>query len=146
MMNMKNEREQNKSATPSVHTNKSTTKTPQWQVVLDELIESGEDGITSWDMIVKHHITRTAAHICTLKKMGYEIFSALEYHDGKNYSRYWMEVEEDDDEDEDSEDWYDAYAESEAIFEATGRWVIPEQLRAQAEYDAYGEWKNTRGW
>lgn len=135
MMSMKNEREQNKSATPSVHTNKSTTKTPQWQVVLDELIESGEDGITSWDMIVKHHITRTAAHICTLKKMGYEIFSALEYHDGKNYSRYWMEVEEDDDEDDEDCAYHDYVDEP---------YVDEDRLRNIAEWEALGSWMSGR--
>lgn len=135
MMSMKNEREQNKSATPSVHTNKSTTKTPQWQVVLDELIESGEDGITSWDMITKHHITRTAAHICTLKKMGYEIFSALEYHDGKNYSRYWMEVEEDDDEDDDDCAYHDYVDEP---------YVDEDRLRNIAEWEALGSWMSGR--
>ena len=136
MMSMKNEREQNKSATPSVHTNKSTTKKPQWQVVLDELIENGENGITSWDMIMKHHITRTAAHICTLKKMGYEIFSALEYHDGKNYSRYWMEVEEDE-EDSDNED----YAYHDYVDEP---YVDEDRLRNIAEWEALGSWMSRR--
>ena len=134
-MSMKKEREQNKSATPSVHTNKSTTKTPQWQVVLDELIESGEDGITSWDMIVKHHITRTAAHICTLKKMGYEIFSALEYHDGKNYSRYWMEAEEDEEEDDDDCAYHDYVDEP---------YVDEDRLRNKAEWEALGSWMSRR--
>lgn len=135
MMSMKNEREQNKSATPSVHTNKSTTKTPQWQVVLDELIESGEDGITSWDMIMKHHITRTAAHICTLKKMGYEIFSTLEYNNGKNYSRYWMEVEEDDDDDDEDCAYHDYVNEP---------YIDEDRLRNIAEWEALGSWMSRR--
>lgn len=136
MTSMKNEREQNKSATPSVHTTNNSTKKPQWQVVLDELIENGEDGITSWDMIMKHHITRTAAHICTLKKMGYEIFSALEYHDGKNYSRYWMEVEEDE-EDSDNED----YAYHDYVDEP---YVDEDRLRNIAEWEALGSWMSRR--
>lgn len=107
-MAMRNEREQNKSTTLSVHTNDSTTKKPQWQVVLDELVENEEDGITSWDMITKHHITRTAAHIATLKKMGYEIESVNETNNGTTYSRYFLvEDEDEEDEPEECEDQYE---------------------------------------
>lgn len=90
-MTMKKERAQSeKTNTLSVHTNNSTTKKTQWQVVLDELYDNYYDGITSWDMITKHHITRTAAHIATLKKMGYEIKSVNETNNGVTYSRYFV--------------------------------------------------------
>lgn len=123
-------------ATQSKNHNHSSTKKPQWQVVLDELIENGEDGITSWDMIMKHHITRTAAHICTLKKMGYEIFSALEYHDGKNYSRYWMEVEEDEEDSDDDDCAYHDYVDE--------PYVDEDRLRNIAEWEALGSWMSRR--
>lgn len=126
----KKERAQAMPTTPSVHTDNSNTKRTQWQVVLDELIEQGEEGITSWDMIVRHHITRTAAHICTLKKMGYNILSCNETNDGVTYSRYWLEEQED--EEDDDEDY--AYHEEE--------WNP--RLQARADYDAYGAWVNNR--
>lgn len=125
-----------KTTTPLVHTTNGSTKKPQWQVVLEELIESGEDGITSWDMIVKHHITRTAAHICTLKKMGYEIFSTLEYKDGKNYSRYWMEVEEDEEDFDDDDCAYHDYVDE--------PYVNEDRLRNIAKWEALGSWMSGR--
>lgn len=76
------------------HNNK---KKPQWQVVLQELRRCTRKGITSWDMITKHHITRTASCICTLKKMGYDIESKIETNNGSNYSRYWLRDDIDDD-------------------------------------------------
>ena len=115
-MTMKNERVQNKSTTPSVHTSNSTTKKPQWQVVLDELYDNYYDGITSWDMITKHHITRTAAHIATLKKMGYDIKSVNETNNSVTYSRYFVidefyeiENQKDDDEREEADDFDDEW-------------------------------------
>lgn len=48
-------------------------------------------------MIVKHRITRTAAYICTLRKMGYGIESKNEHGDGVTYSRYWLRDDIDDD-------------------------------------------------
>ena len=63
---------------------------PQHQIVLEELQANPIDGITSWDMITRHRITRTAAHICFLKKCGYEIVTKPETRDGKVYSRYWI--------------------------------------------------------
>lgn len=125
----KKERAQAMPTTPSVHTDNSNTKKTQWQVVLDELLEAGEDGITAWDMIVKHHITRTADCVFKLKKMGYPIFSIIETNNGKNYSRYWLEDEEDDGDDDDY-----AYHEEE--------WNP--RLQARADYDAYGAWVNNR--
>lgn len=69
-------------------------KKTQVQIVLEELQANPERGITSWDMIVRHRITRTAAHICRLKRAGYTIESKLEHRDGKVFSRYWLKEEE----------------------------------------------------
>lgn len=103
-------------ATQSQNHNHSTTKIPQWQVVLDELYDNYYDGITSWDMITKHHITRTAAHIATLKKMGYDIKSVNETNNGVTYSRYFVidefyEIEnpKDDDEREEADGFDDEW-------------------------------------
>lgn len=85
-------------ATQSSNRENDNTARTQIQVVLDELEQNREDGITSWDMITKHHITRTAAHICMLKKMGHKIESKNETKDGVTYSRYWLE-------DDAEEDW-----------------------------------------
>lgn len=65
-------------------------KKTQMQIVLEELEANRELGITSWDMIIKHHITRLAAHICKLRQRGYVIESELQTRDGKVYSRYWL--------------------------------------------------------
>lgn len=121
-MDMRSERVQNESTTPSVHTSNCTTKKTQWQVVLDELLEAGEDGITAWDMIVKHHITRTADCIFKLKKMGYPIFSVIETNNGKNYSRYWLEDEEDDGDDDDDAAFHDYVDEPYIDEDRESRW------------------------
>lgn len=99
-------------ATQSQNHSHSTTKIPQWQVVLDELYGNYYDGITSWDMITKHHITRTAAHIATLKKMGYDIKSVNETNNGVTYSRYFVidefyEIENPKDDDREEADDFD---------------------------------------
>lgn len=134
-------------ATQSQNHKDNTTKKPQWQVVRDELIDHEQDGITSWDMISRHHITRTAAHIATLKKMGYEISSVNETNNGVTYSRYFLVDEEEiEDEEEDEEDGDNIDALIEEIWEATGKWVSPERLEARAKYDAQCTWRNTRGW
>lgn len=136
-MDMKNEREQNKSATPSVHTSNNSTKKPQWQVVFEELERHPVDGITSWDMITRHHITRTAAHICTLRKMGFNIVSKNETKDGVTYSRYWFlgDDEEDEDEDDDYEVFHDYVDEP---------YVDEDRLKNIAEWEALGEWMSRR--
>lgn len=131
-------------ATQSQNHSHSTTKIPQWQVVLDELIASGEDGITSWDMITKHHITRTAAHIATLRKWGYEIASINETNNGVTYARYIFISDEDVEEDDDDCENVDSLIEE--IWETTGKWVTPAQLEARERYEAHGTWRNTRGW
>lgn len=77
-------------ATQSQNQVNDTTKKTQWQIVFDELCKHEDDGITSWGMITKHHITRTAAHIATLKKMGYKIESVNETNNGTTYSRYFL--------------------------------------------------------
>lgn len=77
-------------ATQSSNREHDNTARTQMQVVLDELKENKIDGITSWYMITKHHITRTAAYICMLKKRGYRIVSKNETNDGVTYSRYWL--------------------------------------------------------
>lgn len=82
-------------ATQSKTHKDDSTKRSQIQVVLDELENNKVDGITSWYMITKHHITRTAAHICMLKKMGHKIVSKNETKDGVTYSRYWLEDDTD---------------------------------------------------
>lgn len=124
-------------ATQSQNQVNDTTKKPQWQVVLDELCTCGTKGITSWDMIVKHHITRTAAHICTLKKFGYEIVAKNETNNGVNYSRYWLveDYEElmKEDEDEDVEVINDYVDEP---------WFDEDRARRLNEYEAYGAWLN----
>ena len=84
-------------ATQYKNHNHSSTKKTQLQVVLQELRKCTRKGITSWDMIVKHRITRTAAYICTLRKMGYGIESKNEHGDGVTYSRYWLRDDIDDD-------------------------------------------------
>lgn len=66
-------------------------KKSQTQIILEELEANKERGITSWDMIVRHRITRLAAVICDLRKMGYTIESKIESNDDKRYSRYWLE-------------------------------------------------------
>ena len=143
-----NKKERIAEATQSKPSNNTTTKKPQWQVILDELYDHMDDGITSWDMITRHHITRTAAHIATLRKVGYEILSVNETHDGVTYARYFVIDDDygadDDTEDEDESDNVDALIEE--IWEATGKWVSPAQLEARNRYDAHGEWVNTRGW
>lgn len=131
MAENRKERAQAMPTTPSVHTNNCTTKKTQWQVVLDELLEAGEDGITAWDMIVKHHITRTADCIFKLKKMGYPILSVIETNNGKNYSRYWLEGEEDDEEEEEDIAYHDYVDEPYIDDERERRWY---QYCAVAQY------------
>lgn len=87
----KNKKESAAVATQSSSKEYDSTARTQIQVVLDELMANKVDGITSWYMITKHHITRTAAHICMLKKQGYKITSKNETRDGVTYSRYWLE-------------------------------------------------------
>ena len=89
----KNKKESAAVATQSSSKVNNNTARTQIQVVLDELMSNKVDGITSWYMITKHHITRTAAHICTLKKLGYKITSMNETKDGVTYSRYWLDDE-----------------------------------------------------
>lgn len=96
MRNEKRERSAVANQSPR-YTNKNNTKKTQLQVVLQELRKCTRKGITSWDMIVKHHITRTAAYICTLKKMGYGIEAKSETANGQTYSRYWLRDDIDDD-------------------------------------------------
>lgn len=131
-------------ATQSQNQINVTTKKPQWQVVLDELFDHYDDGITSWDMIVNHHITRTAACIATLKKKGYNIVSIIETNNGSNYARYFLDDEEDDEEEDDDDDEkeFDIDSLIQSIWEETGRWVTAEQLEASERYDAYCEWRN----
>ena len=89
----KNKKESAAVATQSSSKEYDSTARTQIQVVLDELMSNKVDGITSWYMITKHHITRTAAHICMLKKQGYKITSKNETRDGVTYSRYWLDDE-----------------------------------------------------
>ena len=95
-MEVASDRERADTTTKNTRVNDSTKPT-QYQVVLEELRKHKEDGITSWDMIASHRITRTAAHICTLKKLGFGIVSKLETNNGKQYSRYFLT--------DDIEDW-----------------------------------------
>ena len=69
-------------------------KKTQEQIVLEELEANRELGITAWDMIIKHRITRLASCICRLKKAGYTIDSELQTRDGKVFSRYWLKEAE----------------------------------------------------
>lgn len=89
----KNKKESAAVATQSSNRVNNNTARTQIQVVLDELMSNKVDGITSWYMIIKHHITRTAAYICMLKKQGYKITSKNETRDGVTYSRYWLDDE-----------------------------------------------------
>lgn len=65
-------------------------KKSQKDKVLAEL-QKRKRGITSWDMITKHRITRLSHLIYMLKKEGYKITSELEAKDGTTYSRYKLE-------------------------------------------------------
>lgn len=125
-------------ATQSKNHNHSSTKKTQLQIVLEELQWHPRDGITSWDMITKHHITRTAAYICTLKKMGINIVSKNETKDGVTYSRYWML---DDDEDSDEEVNDDDNVFHDYVDEP---YVDEDRLRRNREWEALGEWMSRR--
>ena len=69
---------------------KSNTNPSQKQIVLRELKLHKGKGITSWDLIMKHRITRLGARIWELRhKDGLDIESKIEYTaDGKRYCRY----------------------------------------------------------
>lgn len=68
----------------------SSKKKTQKQVVLEELKAHRDDGVTSWDFITKHHITRAASYICDYRKEGYDIRSVNEAGEGSVvYSRYF---------------------------------------------------------
>ena len=70
---------------------KNTKKKTQKQIVLAELQRCTKKGVTSWDFITKHHITRAAAYVCELRKEGYQIASKDEGEGSIRWSRYFYQ-------------------------------------------------------
>lgn len=60
----------------------------QKQIVLRELREAGDRGITPWEMITRHRITRLSAVIYDLRDENYDIETVRETNGDKNFARY----------------------------------------------------------
>ena len=61
----------------------------QEELILQYLKQHGS--ITSWEAIIKYHITRVSAVIFKLKKAGYNITSERCTGDGKQWVKYTLE-------------------------------------------------------
>ena len=78
-------------STKSKNQNHSNRQETQKQIVLKELKKHPKGGVTAWDMITKHRITRTSQYILLLRREGYKIITEREpMENGGHFARYFL--------------------------------------------------------